>query len=382
MTTTFPPIPYLEWIVGRTDDATYDLATSDLCVSGDGDEIVPPVLDGLPAPEDETETLEQHLAARYDVPESCVLVTAGASSANFLAASALLGDYEADAAATSDEDDSDEESRPRPQVLAEKPGYQPLGAVPEALDARVDRFVRPPEYDYDIEPDRITAAASDSFAYAIVTNRHNPSGRLASRAELAEMARVTADAGGHLLVDEVYAPFVDPARDGPFGGVSAAGLPNVVTLGSLTKFYGLGGLRIGWIIAGTELIDRAQTVSRYLPTVAEPSRNLARRALHNGETIETAARERVSKNHEQLATFVADRPMLSGRVHAGGTFAFLSHDELDGDEVVDAAWDAGVLVVPGRFFDDPESFRIALGGTPDEMQAALDVFGDVLDSLS
>ncbi|KAB1196103.1 MULTISPECIES: pyridoxal phosphate-dependent aminotransferase [Haloferax] len=381
MTATFPPIPYLEWIRRRVDEATYDLATSDLRVTSDDGGVVPTVLEGLPDPEDETETLEQQLAIRYDVPESRVLVTAGASSANYLAACALLDRAAHDLEEAEDDQADDEQRTNRPQVLVEKPGYEPLSAVPEALGARVDRYVRPPEYDYDIEPRRIPAAASESFAYAIVTNRHNPSGRLASRVELAEMARVAADSGGHLLVDEVYAPYVAPAQDGPFGGVSAAGLPNVVTTGSLTKFHGLGGLRIGWMIAGPELVERARSVSMYNPSVADPSRKLARRALHNGEKIATAARDQLSKNHDRLASFVADRPTLSGRIHSGGTFAFLSHDELDGDEVVDAAWEAGVLVVPGRFFDDPESFRIALGGTPDEMDAALDAFGNVLDDL-
>ncbi|KAB1188286.1 MULTISPECIES: pyridoxal phosphate-dependent aminotransferase [Haloferax] len=380
MTTTFPRIPYLEWISDRAEEATFDLATSDLRVAEDDDAIVPPVLSSLPDPEGET--LESQLAARYGVPESWVLVTSGASSANFLAACALL-DAPTDADADEDETDATgDDDEPRPQVLVEKPGYQPLCAVPEALGARVDRFVRPPEYDYDIEPHRVEAAASESFAYAVVTNRHNPSGRLASRAELAELAKHTSDAGGHLLVDEVYAPYVDPARDGPFGGVTAAGLSNVVTTGSLTKFYGLGGLRIGWIIGDPAIIDRAQSASMYFPTVAHPSRNLARRALHNAAELEPAAREHLSANHELLASFVSDRPLVSGRIHTGGSFAYLSHDELDGDDVADAAWEAGVLVVPGRFFDAPASFRIALGGAPDEMAAGLDAFGDVLDELS
>ena len=384
MTRTFPAIPYLEWITERADEATYDLASSDLRVTDDAGGVVPPSLDGLSDPSGD-ETLVSQLASEYDVPESWVLVTAGASSANFLATCALLDHPGVD---DTDDDGTDDETadgdclEENPQVLVEKPGYQPLCAIPEAVGARVDRFVRPPEYDYDIEPGRITAAASEAFAYAVVTNRHNPSGRLASRDELAELARASSDAGGRLLVDEVYAPYVDPPRDGPFGGVSAAGIPNVVTIGSLTKFYGLGGLRIGWIIADPSIIDRARSVSLYLPSVADPSRALARRALHNGPEIERNARDHFSENHERLASFVGGRPSLSGRIHAGGTFAFLSHDEYDGDEVVDAALDAGVLVVPGRFFDAAESFRIALGGAPTEMDAALDAFGDVLDELA
>ncbi|POG57204.1 pyridoxal phosphate-dependent aminotransferase [Haloferax marisrubri] len=374
MTTTFPGIPYLEWIVDRAAEATHDLATSDLGSSRRGDDLVPPVLAGRSDPEDAT--LAGQLAARYDVPESSVLVTAGATNANFLAACALLD------LATDDDEDGDDPDDPCPQVLVEKPGYQPLVATSEALGARVDRFVRPPEYDYELEPHRLDGASTDAFAYAIVTNRHNPSGKLTPRAELAEVASAADDAGGYLLVDEVYAPFVDPAADGPFGGITASGLDNTVVTGSLTKFYGLGGLRVGWIIGPEEVVERARSASMYLPAVAEPSTKLARRALHHGDEIEAAAREHLSANHDLLATFVAERDELDGRIHAGGTFAFLDHASADGDAVADAAWDRGVLVVPGRFFDAPESFRISLGGDPEAMSEALSAFGDALDDLA
>ncbi|WP_396612434.1 pyridoxal phosphate-dependent aminotransferase [Haloferax sp. S1W] len=373
MTTTFPSIPYLDWIIGRADEVTHDLATSDLRPSSTFDGIVPPSLAGLPDPTDTS--LPAQLATRYDVPESCVLVTPGATQANLLAACALLDRVEHRSA------EADDADARRPQVLVEKPGYQPLCKTPAALGARVDRFLRPPEFNHALEPHRIESAATESFAYATVSNRHNPSGRLATRVELAEMARHAADAGGFLLVDEVYAPYVDPADDGPFGGVSAAGLPNVVVTGSLTKFYGLGGLRVGWLVGPKEIVDRARDASMHLPGVAEPSRKLARRALHNNERLESAARAHLSANHELLAAFVAERPNLDGRIHAGGTFALLEHETHDGDDIVDAALDADVLVVPGRFFERPDAFRVSLGGDPEAMAAALDAFGAVLDEL-
>ncbi|ELZ85094.1 pyridoxal phosphate-dependent aminotransferase [Haloferax elongans ATCC BAA-1513] len=385
MTTTFPSIPYLDWIIGRTDEVTHDLATSDLRPTSEFEGLVPPSLAGLPDPTDAT--LTGQLADRYGVSESNVLVTAGATHANFLAACALLDrverrSHETDATDAADATDSpDSPDAPKPQVLVEKPGYQPLCETPEALGARVDRFLRPPEFDHALEPHRIESAAIDTFAYAMVTNRHNPSGRLATRAELAEMAHHAADAGGYLLVDEVYAPYVDPADDGPFGGVTAAGLPNVVVTGSLTKFYGLGGLRVGWLVGPEAVVARARQASMHLPSVADPSMKLARRALHNSEQLDAAAREHLSANHELLASFLAERPNLDGRIHAGGSFALFEHETHSGGEVVEAALDGDVLVVPGRFFDRSDAFRISLGGDPDAMAAALDAFGSVLDEL-
>jgi aspartate/methionine/tyrosine aminotransferase len=365
----FPPIPYLEWVEGRPEAATYDLGSSDLRQDEPADDVVPPSLVGVAPPEGDA-TLRTQLAACYDVDESNVLVTAGATHANFLAAAAaieLVGGADLDATAG-------------PQILVEKPGYQPLVATPEALGARVDRFFRPVEDGYPLIPERV-ANAADDVALVSVTNRHNPSGRLSSRETLAELARVVADDGGYLLVDEVYAPYVETVADGPFGGVTGAGLPNTVVTNSLTKFHGLGGLRVGWLVGPERFVEQARKVIRHVPAVAEPSVALARRALHHEEQLTMDARALLRTNHGQLASFVEDRSDLAGPLFDGSTFGCFTHETADGDAVATAAWDRGVLVVPGRFFGHPEAFRLSLGRSPDEVEAGLSVLGDVLDSL-
>lgn len=365
----FPPLPYLEWISGRVDAAEYDLGSSDLRTDPNESAIVPDRLAGLPDPPDDV-TLRSQLADEYDVDPTNVLVTAGATHANFLAESAAL-------AVATDGDDA------HPQTLVEKPGYQPLVATPGALGARVDRYLRPESEGYALSPRRVTAAAREDFALAVASNRHNPSGRLTTRESLSATAEACREAGGYLLVDEVYAPFVADSRgDTAFGGVTGAGLPHTVVTGSLTKFYGLGGLRIGWLVGPDEVLDAARDAAFHVPTVAEPSRALARRALHNREELSASAREHLRANHELLAAFVADHEVLSGTVHPDSTFAFLSHEAVSGDELVAAAWEEGVLVVPGRFFDDDDGFRVALGRDPDHVAAALDVLGDVVESVS
>ena len=93
-------------------------------------------------------------------------------------------------------------------------------------------------------------------------------------------------------------------------------------------------------------------------------------------------RDHLRANHELLADFAAAHDELSGEVYDGSSYAFLTHETVDGDEVAEAAWEEGILVVPGRFFDDADSFRVALGRDPDHVEAALDALSDVLASLS
>lgn len=365
----FSSIPYLEWIERRPETATYDLGSSALGREDSPDGVVPARLADLPDPRAGT-TLRSQLAAVYGVDEGEVLVTAGGTHANFLATVTAL-------ALTEPTDDTAEQ-----QVLVEKPGYQPLVATPKTLGARPERFLRPPEDDYLLDPNRVANATADDLSLVTVTNRHNPSGRLTDRRSLAAVARIAADAGGYLLVDEVYAPYVDAAtNERAFGGVTAATLPNTVVTGSTTHFHGLGGLRIGWLVGPESFVRRAKTAATCLPVVAEPSRTLARRALHNEETLAADSRTLLRTNHELLADFVEGRDDLSGAVHDGCTFAFLTHETADGDEVAEGAWREGVLVVPGRFFDRSEAFRLSLGGVTKEMEAGLTAFGEILDSL-
>lgn len=358
----FEPMPYLEWIHGRPAEATYDLGSSDLRTYRPGGEVVPAPLAGLEQPEDPPE-LSAAIAAEYGVEEPQVVVAGGASHANFLAVSTALALAEGN------------------KVAVEKPGYGPLVHTPQGLGGRIQRFRRPAEDEFELDPDRVTGVVTDSTALVTVTNRHNPSGRLTDGEELTAVAAAAEEAGSRLLVDEVYSPYVEAGGEGAFGGVTTAGLRDVVVTSSLTKFHGLGGLQIGWLIAPEPFAERARTVRSHVPTVAAPSRALARRFFAHKEELVTASREHLRRNHELLSSFVATRNDLSGCIPEGCTFGFVRHERADGSELAEAAWNAGILVVPGRFFDMSEGIRLSAGRDTDEVRAGLEAFGELLDSL-
>lgn len=101
----------------------------------------------------------------------------------------------------------------------------------------------------------------------------------------------------------------------------------------------------------------------------------------NLDTVAANSRDQIRDNHTLLADFVESRDDLDGVAPPGSTMAFVSHRTALGDDIVEAALDAGVLVVPGRFFDRPEGVRLTFGRPADEMRAALDALGEVVDSL-
>ncbi|WP_336037615.1 pyridoxal phosphate-dependent aminotransferase [Halobacterium yunchengense] len=368
----FPRLEYLEWISGRPEVALYDLGSSDL--RGDRDhepEAVPGPLAGLDDPP-RGATLETMIAGEYGVEPEQVLVTAGATMANAVAAATAL-----DRAEPENDEGTDGEGAAASHVLVEKPGYEPLVKTPAAFGASVDRFLRGD--DYGLAVDRVENALVDATALVTVTNRHNPSGVRADRETLADLAGVVADADARLLVDEVYAPFGTGDREGAFGGPTAAGLERAVVTNSLTKYWGLGDLRVGWLVADEAFVDHARSVAHHFAAVAGPSRALGRRALHNADHLDARASGLVEDNHALLREFLDARDDVEGFVSEGCTYAFLDPEHADGDELAADAWEEGLLVVPGRFFDDDGRVRVSLGRSPAEVAPALDALGDLLD---
>lgn len=357
----FPRLSYLEWTGKRKGTVPYDLGTIGLVDDdSDRDTVVPPRLADLDTPPVGA-TLEHLLAMEYDVQPEQVLVTAGATHANFLAYASAL------------------EDETRDTILVEDPAYQPLVKTPRGLGADIARFGR--GAGGRLEPGRIEDSVTEATALVTISNRHNPSGALTETSDLERAADAAASTNTPLLVDEVYAPYVSTERDGPFGGPSAATIENALVTGSLTKFFGLGTLRIGWLVGPEEIVERARQIAFHLPDVAGPSRALAERALYAADELVADRRERVEANHQLLADFVERRDELGGVVHEGATYAFLEPTDESAAEIVDAAWEEGILLVPGRFYGEPGKFRISAGRSPTDVEVSLGRLAEMLTNV-
>ncbi|MFB6295860.1 MAG: pyridoxal phosphate-dependent aminotransferase [Halobacteriales archaeon] len=357
------PLEYLRWYRNRSG-VDHDLGGTDLRTDPpDRSRIVPEALSGVGDPPDDQGAVSL-LAAEYGVDPGNVVLASGARHAHLLAVMAALGGAGGE-----------------PAALVEAPAFEPLFKTPAGLGARVDRFARPAPA-FELDPARIEAALTPETASVTVTNRHNPSGYRSEEGELAAVAEAAADRGALLISNEVYAPYGSERDEveGPFGGPTAAGLPNAIAVGSLTKFHGLGELRVGWLVVPDDLRERVAGIEMHFPTVGVPNRLLAARALSADHLVERA-RGLVRSNHRLLAEFVADRPDLSATIHDGASFGFVAHERASGDEVARAAGEEGLIVIPGGFFGESGRFRMGLGRDSGETEAALERFGSVLDRL-
>jgi aspartate/methionine/tyrosine aminotransferase len=297
--------------------------------------------------------LVEAIAARFGVDPACVVVPGGGCSfANHLAMAAIL--------------------RPGETVLIEDPGYELLASTASFLGARVRPFARPPDNHWRI--DSAAARVTPEVSLVVVSNLHNPSGALAGPEEIAALA----DAAPTLLVDEVYLELTfggGPART----AFSEDG--NVVVTSSLTKAYGLSGLRCGWILAPRALAERMRRLNDLFgvkaPHVAE---RLAVRALSRLPALRARADALIGPNRAAYREILGGHLALEQAIFEQGTTVFPRLRRGDGDDFFRRLTERfETSVAPGSFFGAPEHIRIGLGGDPAMTREGLTRIAEALE---
>src|SRR2546429_2286351 len=170
---------------------------------------------------------------------------------------------------------------PGDEVLVESPAGGPLSDAAIYLGVPISRLPRRSEARFSIGLEELQRAIPTSTRLIVLTNLHNPSGALLSAEMLQAVGKVAHRARVRVLVDEVYlemlfgkpAPFCFPIGNA-IAGVSEN--PFIVT-SSLTKVYGLSGLRCGWILAAPELARRMWLLNDlFAATGAHPAEQIGR----------------------------------------------------------------------------------------------------------
>jgi aspartate/methionine/tyrosine aminotransferase len=210
---------------------------------------------------------------------------------------------------------------------------------------------------------------------AVVLNSpHNPTGATAGGADLEALAELCAGAGAALVVDEVARGTLDPAAPSLTSSPAFA-TGAVVAIGDVSKAFGLGGLRVGWLSsARPQVLERAAAL-KDLTTLgtAAPSELLAALALeHRGELVSrVSATARI--NLDLLATWTAGIPGAELTAPRDGLVAFPRlPDAIAAPSRLDRLRRAaGLAAVPGVLFGVPGRVRLALGGRPRHLAEGL-----------
>ena len=350
---------YMHWAKTRSV-AKYNLATSglnnvklsELRVSLDDIEITEGGYGYQP--------LVQSIATRYRVAPEEVVTAAGTTFANHLAMAALI--------------------KPGDEVLFEHPAYEPMLALARYLGADVKRFSRRFEDEFQISLAELERLVTPKTRLIVITNLHNPSGVLINDATMKQIGEIARRVGARVLVDEVY-----------METLFAASPPTSFHLGeqfvvtsSLTKAFGLSGLRCGWILAQAELAERMRLLNDlFASTAVHAGERLSVVAMQQLEPIGERAKQLLERNRRILNKFLDTREDLEVVRPEFGTVMFPRVRHGTSERLCQLLREKyETSVVPGVFFEMPAHFRIGIAGETDVLKAGLERLGKALDELS
>jgi aspartate/methionine/tyrosine aminotransferase len=335
--------------------AKYNLATSgvahwklrDLPVKLEDLEISGPSFYGF-------EPLQNALSKHCGVPANRIVAATGTSMANYLAMAAVL--------------------KPGDEVLIEHPTYELIVDTALQIGATVKRFQRSlPAFSADAAS--IRAALTPATRLIVLSNLHNPTSALIDEATMKEIGSL----GVRVMVDEVY---LDAAFEQAPRSAGLLGDQFMVT-SSLTKVYGLSGLRCGWILAEPALVERMWQINDKFGNIPAHMAELASVvALGELPRIAKNVRARLDANRVALWKFLAGREDLEVFRPPFGTIVFPRLKSGNVDQMCDLLRNKyETTVVPGRFFAMPDHFRIGIGGDLEPLEEGLRRLGLALDEL-
>src|SRR5437867_9316086 len=301
-------------------------------------------------------SLQAAIAEHHSVDPECVVESAGTSMANHLAMAAII--------------------EPGDEVLIEHPAYGPILDVAYYLQANVRRFPRAEENGWAIDPKEVRRNITPKTRLVVITNLHNPTSALTSEAVLREIGDIARSIGAFVLVDEVY---LDAVYEGTPRSSFHLG-PQFVVTSSLTKVYGVSGLRCGWILAQPDLgWEMRRLNDLYGATPVYPGELLSVAAFHHLDLLRQRARRIVEADRKLLRDFLAQQPSVSAVETKWGTTSFVRLLNGTADTFLERLRsEFDTSAVPGSFFKIPDHFRIGMGINTEMFAEGLNRIGRAL----
>ena len=247
---------------------------------------------------------------------------------------------------------------PGEEVVVFEPYFDLYAAVIE-LAGGVRRAVTLRTPDYSFDPDELEAVINPSTRLILINTPHNPTGKVFSEAELAEIARLAITHDLLVVTDEVYEHMTyDATRHIPLATLPGMA-ERTVTISSGGKSFGLTGWKVGWAHGPTELVNAVHTVKQHLSfTSGAPFQRAMVTALNLGDGYFTGLADDLCAKRDLVADGLRsvglDVLPAQGTYYVTADVAPLGYD--DGMEFCrDLPGRCGVVAIPNRVFYDDES---------------------------
>jgi capreomycidine synthase len=281
-----------------------------------------------------------------------VMVTHGSNEAIYLILNALL--------------------EPNDEVIILDPIYPQFYSLAKSLGARFKTWRLHSEEGFRAYVEEVEALIGPDTKAIIVNFPHNPTGTSLTRAEQEKLIGAAASAGAYLIWDAAFAKLTYDSEPLPDPVLF---YERAISIGTLSKAYGLPGLRVGWCIAPTEVLARCERLRDYINLHLSPLVELiARRAIENADKLCSIRLRQARHNLELLSVWAAAHGQYVEFTRpCGGVCTFprlRSVGDVEGF-CHRLAREQRVLLVPGRCFNQPQNVRLGFGGPTAQFQESL-----------
>jgi aspartate/methionine/tyrosine aminotransferase len=284
-----------------------------------------------------------------------VLITTGAAGALFIIATSLLGSYD--------------------HLVVIRPNYATNIETPRAIGCATTHIELAFEDGFRIDLDTVAAAITRETRIVSITCPHNPTGVMVSEAELRALVELTRSKGCHLLVDETY-------RDLSFGGVLplAASLgDHVISVSSLSKAYGVPGIRLGWIVTANPKLQEIFLAAKEQIAICGSVIDewVGEQVMENRAALLGPVMAEMRRRRQRVSDWVAGEELLEWVPPTGGVVCFprMRSVPQGGTEAFYKRLLEvhGAYVGPGHWFEVPDTyFRLGYGWpSASELEAGL-----------
>ena len=290
-----------------------------------------------------------------------VMATNGSTEANYLIMNALL--------------------LPGDEVIVLNPLYQQLYGIAEAIGCRLRTWRLNPEDGFAPNTEDLRSLISPHTRMVVVNFPHNPTGASISLQQQEELIEIVADAGAYLIWDAAFAEMTYESSPLPHPGFR---YERCVSMGTLSKAYGLPGLRVGWCIAPADVLAKCERLRDYVSLHLSPLVELiARRAIEKADVLLKIRRTQLRTNLSILEEWIEQqRGWIEWTKPVGGACTFLRLPFFSDTETFchQLARQHRVLLVPGICFGYPQHVRLGFGGSTEELKEGLRRFAALLES--
>jgi aspartate/methionine/tyrosine aminotransferase len=310
--------------------------------------------------------LRERIAALYhDATPDNVLVTVGCIEANFITLQTMVA--------------------PGEEIVVMLPNYMQIWGVAQNLGMMVKTFRLREELGWAPDLDELDEVVTDKTRLIAICNPDNPTGHILTEAEMEAIVAAAERADAWLLADEVYsgAERLTDTETPTFWGR----YDKVLAMNSLSKAYGLPGLRIGWVVAPNDTVDEIWARHEYV-NISAPmlSNKLAAIALSPRVRPRLLQRTRdyIRKGYPILDAWLESHEGTFDVVPPeAAAIAYVRYNlDVNSTELVERLLrEKSVFIVPGDHFGMDRYLRISFGLPEDHLTAGLDRIHELIVEL-